>query len=139
MANLNFPKPDLDPVLTQEAQNIVASAYGSMTSWIDENVENLKARSKGELDDAMKELNTAFAEIKTQDEARRVGLQRILDDIQSTANEAVLSNHPDLKKDIVALTKIVNTELDEREKRLKAVGEKTVDVMMNLGKKFIGL
>ena len=131
--------PTLDPALRREAQELVNSAYQSVSSWIDENVDNLLQKTSDELANLTRELETQVEDLRAEIMEDRRELDRKLDRFSPSDFEGL---DTDQRRRVAALqdaTMELRRWMDEREEKWCRVGARVAKVIESAARKVLAI
>lgn len=131
----NAPVTLTDAATGAEANEVIKSAYVKMSSWIDENIDRLLSEAGGKIDAAVDDLKGKIEQLKNED-------QQLVDRLRTeiAGVQANLPNpSPQITAEVQKLTQLVNTYLQEREKKWTKIGETVGEGAKSLLKKAVGL
>ena len=136
-----FPDPDIDPALTAEAKLVVDQAFGEIRKVIDEGMQKFEDQSQEEIAKLGAETKAELDRLIREDGER----QRIIGEAIKMTNLAALrlteldSDQRNVIENLKSLTQTVETELREREERLRGLGEKAVALSVAAAKRLAGV
>jgi len=139
-----MPRPvdipiSLDPALGKEALDLVHATKPALDQWIDAKVDSLVDRSRKELAQAKQDVEADLARLQNDLGSDRQYLSRMLKELRSLESQV---GSGDQYAEFAALRDAVaalSGKLDEREERLRGVGQKVVGAVEKLGRRLIGI
>ena len=115
------------------------SAYQSVSSWIDENVDNLLEKTSSELTNLSRELEAQVEGLRAEMTEDRTELDRILDKFKPLDLEGLDAQ----QRDQIAALREATTELrrwrDERERKWRGLGARVVKVIESAAHRVLGI
>lgn len=126
----SFRPPDIDPALTQEAQQVVDQASARMEAWLTEAFAKLEAEFDNSLQVIQQQLDQE-RQAFLQEEQRQAA--QLLEQLQQlkTATQYLTPMDPDQDAVIRKISSLVEqsqAELDAREQRWRNFGSKAVAI-----------
>lgn len=129
----NFRPPDLDPQLSQEAQQVVNSAAAKMDEWLTNAFKNLEVEVTKGLDELTLKLQAEHEQFIAQERQRDEILIEQIKQLKGAGNKLTPLD-PEQKEVMDQLAKLVTQaegELNARQTRWKDFGNKTTSVAIS--------
>lgn len=128
-----FRPPNIDPVLSQEAQHLVSTAAAKMDEWLTNAFKKLEADLADDLKDLQAKMQAEHAQFIAEERKRSEELLEQIKRLKSAGNNLTPLD-PEQKQVIEQLAQLTNqaeTELNAREQRWKEFGNKTTSLALN--------
>lgn len=125
-----FRPPDIDPALTQEAQQVVKTAAAEMESWLNDAFKSLENDFNQELATLKTNIEAEQAAFLAEEKKRSDELRQKIRGLQ-IATQTLTPLDPEQKEVLDKLKVLVTqaeTELSDREKRWTEFGSKTTSL-----------
>lgn len=128
-----FRPPNIDPALSQDAQQVVSAAAAKMDEWLTNAFKNLEADLADDLKDLQAKMQAEHAQFIAEERKRSEELLEQIKRLKSAGNNLTPLD-PEQKQVIEQLAQLTNqaeTELNAREQRWKEFGNKTTSLAIN--------
>ncbi|BFT30704.1 hypothetical protein D210916BOD24_18800 [Alteromonas sp. D210916BOD_24] len=128
-----FRPPNIDPALSQDAQQVVSAAAAKMDEWLTNAFKNLETDLASDLDDLQAKMQAEHEQFIAEERKHSEALIEQIKRLKSAGNNLTPLDpeQKDVMDQLAQLTTQAESELKAREQRWKEFGNKTTSLAIN--------